>query len=307
MTEEEKKALEEQQAAEAAAAAQAAAGEAEGAAADAEGAAAVAEGAAGNGGGQQPNTAAGEAGGEGGSEGGGNEVSARDRFRQEYSGRYTDVDLSDDEAYVAHLNERLRERDGYEQAFNNMSDALGRSSMFNDMLEAAKENPDFDPVVWAVETGQLDMEAMQSDPEYAEKLADAQSKAMKRKVRQKELEDEQAKNVQPSIEMVNRVSEELGLSEEEKKDAFANMYRIMNDLIVNKVDEDLFRMVVAGMHSDQDREQAREEGYAEGVAKKVDEKLRSMPKQAERNGGRQTPRGEQQETPKRRESNMFGI
>ncbi len=235
-------------------------------------------------------------------------VSARDRFRRDYAERYPDEDLSDDEAYVNHLSGRLKERDGYEESFNNLTNAIGNSSEFVDMVEAAKADKtgEFDPVLWLVSNGRLDLEALQNDPEYAKKLAEAQKTSLEKKAKLKEIEQQSADNFQPSVDAINSVTEELGLSEEERNQVIASMYQVMDDLLVNKIDADNFRMFAQGLRHEGDVSEARENGYAEGLAQKVSNKVRSMPQQNTRMTGRQMSQPEATEK-ESSESNMFGV
>lgn len=240
--------------------------------------------------------------------------SARDAFRSEYSGNYPDEDLTDDEAYVNHLRGKLKERDDYEGMVNNITSSMGNSRVMTDMLnEASKEHTDedgnpvpFDPILWAIETGQLDWEALGSDPEYAKKVAEAQAKARSVEARRKELEDMAAQNLPESIESVNATAEELGHSQEQKEEVIALAYQIMNDLVLDKLTPETYRVLANGIAHDDDVENSRQLGRTEANAKRVTDKLRTLPDRPSRAGGRQTPsKARTEETED--EANMFGL
>lgn len=215
--------------------------------------------------------------------------SKKDAFRSRFSQRYPDLNMDDEDAYYDAANNMFDEYEGYEKYSNTLRDNIQSSPMFRDMFLAAKEQENFDPIVWAVETDRLDLNALQDDPEYSKKIGEASKKALERKTKSEEIDKQAAENWPATVEETRAKASELGLSDEDTKDIIGEMYQMMDDLIIGKVNMDVFEHLAKGRKHEADVEQARTEGRAEGLSTKVDEKLRKMPKKQEHISGQQAP------------------
>jgi hypothetical protein len=134
-------------------------------------------------------------------------------------------------------------------------------------------------------------------------VAKAQSDWLEKKTKSEELDAQAKANFPASMEAIKAKAEALGLTDEQAQEVIDDMYTIFDDMLVGKVSTDLFEMLAKGKNYDTAVAEAREEGVAEGLDTKVKETLRKMPKQSERNGGRQTAIKER--TPMKNEDNMF--
>ena len=222
--------------------------------------------------------------------------SMKDKFRERYSKRYPDVNMDDEEAYYGQANQMMDEYEGYEESSRKMRESLANSPVFAEMLVAAKGQDDFDPVIWMVKSKGFDLEALSSDPEYASKLAEAHNDYLEKRAKQDKIEEEMQANMPASVEAIRSKAQEMGLTDEQAQEVVGKMYKVMDDLIVGKLDPAIFEMMAKGMNYDNAVDNARAEGMAEGVSKKVDDKLRDL------SGKRETPRGRQaarQEPPMR--------
>lgn len=217
------------------------------------------------------------------------EPSRRDRFRQGISQRNADLNMDDEDAYYDYLDGQLSERDGYESKVNNLRDAMQGSPDFAEMLDDASQTEKYHPLMFLakkLQSGEVTLDELQSG-DFGEQIAKAQEDGAKVREQQKQIEDERAKNFDASLELVRKVQQEKGLSDEQVTEALGKMYQIMDDLIVNKVSEETFNAIVNSMNYDQAVADAKDEGRAEGMNTKVRDKLRSMPKPNERTGGAQ--------------------
>lgn len=226
--------------------------------------------------------------------------SNRDRFRERYAKRYPDVNMDDEEAYYDRANSLMDEYEGYENNSRQMREQLAKSPAFAEMMVAARGQEDFDPVVWMVQNRGLDLQALQDDPDYAKKLADAHSEHLKWLAKQKDIYEKTQENAPKSYEVVLAKAQEMGLSKEQAQEVVDNMYQIMEDLSVGKIDPSIFEIMAKGLNYNADLEAARAEGEAEGLSRKVDDKLRDLSQQASPSRGRQRAR---QEPPARQEVN----
>ena len=141
--------------------------------------------------------------------------SKRDLFRERMSKRYPDLNLDDEDAYYDQMGKAFDEYEGYEKNSKQLTDRMQASPAFRDMVIAAGKQDDFDPIIYLTEQRGLDLKALQDDPEYADKLAQAHSKYLEREAENKKIDDAMAENMPKSIEAIRKKSEELGLSEEQ--------------------------------------------------------------------------------------------
>lgn len=214
-------------------------------------------------------------------------MSKRDAYRERFAKRNSDIDMEDEDAYYDRLGKMMDEYETFENNARVMSERLGKSPLFSEMVVAAGKQDDFDPMIYLVENGGLDIESLRSDPEYSKKLAEARGKYMDKITEGKKIEEQLQANMPKSMEAVRNKAKELGLDDAKTGDVIESMYKIMDDLIVGIIDPAVFEMVAKGQSYDNDMESARQAGQAEGLKAKVEDKLRSLPKSSERNAGRQ--------------------
>lgn len=215
--------------------------------------------------------------------------SKRDLYRERFSKRYPDLNMDDEDAYYDQHNAMFDEYEGYERNTQKMRDRLKDSPILAEMIVAAGESQDFDPIVWMVEKHGLDLDALRDNPQYSKQLADAHATYLDNKSKAEEIERKVAENMPKSVDAVKAKAAELGLTDEQAAEIVGDMYRVMDDLIVGVIDPDIFELMSKGKNHDQDVENAHDVGLAEGLNKKIDDKLRTLPASNERISGRQAP------------------
>lgn len=236
-------------------------------------------------------------------EGATEQMSKRDAFRKRFSERNPDLNMDDEDAYYDAAGRSLDELDGYKQRADRLKKNIRRSPAFGDMVIAARDNENFDPIIWAVQSGQLDLEALQTDPDYKNSLADARAKYLKKLAKEEELKKELKANMPASAAAVKAKAEELGLDDAKREEIVGKMYSLMDDMIRGKIPVDLFEMIAKGATYDAAVADARAEGKAEGLNQKVDDKLRKFGDSPGAPAGRQTPPPEPQ--PQEEDDNPF--
>lgn len=226
-----------------------------------------------------------------------NTKSRKDAFRERYAKRNPGLNMEDEEAYYGSAENALNDLESYEESSRRMRSSLEKSPAFAEMITAAREQEDFDPVVWAVETGRLDLDALQSDKEYAAKLGDAHKAALERRASQEAIDKQFDENFPKSMEAINAKAAELGVDYETKTGIIGKMYELMDDMIVGKLSVDVFELLAKGNNYDEAVATARDEGVAEGLNTRVNDKLRTLKNQTSRSSGRQAPMRERKPEP----------
>ena len=216
------------------------------------------------------------------------ELSKRDAFRERFAKSNPDLNMDDEDAYYDAAGRMMDEYEGYKSRSDRLRENISRSPAFQDMVIASRDKDNFDPVLWMVETGQLDLDALKDDPEYAKKLAESRTKYLDNLASGKQLAEEQKANMPASIEAIQAKAEELGLEEAATEEIVGKVFALADDIIRGKIPVDVFVMLAKGAGYDKAVEDARAEGVAEGLNQKVDDKLRHMDTPAAP-AGRQTP------------------
>lgn len=229
--------------------------------------------------------------------------SKRDAFRGRISQRYPELDMDDEDAYYDRMNATLDEYEGYESNSRRLRESMERSPAMAEMMLAAREQDDFDPVVWMVMNKGLDLQALQDDPEYAEKLSAAHADYLAKNSKGQEIEKAMQENMPASVDGIRAKAQELGLTDEQAEEIVGKMYQNMDDLVHGIISPEIFELFAKGQRHDEDVATAREEGMAQGLNKKVEDKLRTLDKPGERISGVQTP--VKPSAPKKKSDNMF--
>lgn len=229
--------------------------------------------------------------------------SKRDNFRGRFSKRYPDLNMDDEEAYYDQAGKMMDEYEGYENNSRRLRESMGKSPAMQEMLLAARDQEDFDPVIWMVQQKGLDLQALQDDPDYSQKLSEAHESYLNRMAQSDEIEKAMNENMPASVEAIRSKAQELGLDDAKTQEIVGKMYQVMEDLIMGKMDPEIFAMLAKGGSYDDAVSTARDEGMAQGLSQKVDDKLRTLDNRKEYVGGAQTP--VKPSEPKKKERNMF--
>lgn len=237
-----------------------------------------------------------------------NAPSKRDQFRSRIAEDYPDLDIDDEDAYYDAANQRYDELKSFRTNTQNFRDALDldaeQRGTFNEMILAASKQKDFDPVIWLVENGGLDLDALRDDPDYARKLGEARKKYLDQVSDGDRITREFEENAPASIQAINQYCADNNIDDQTKTDAIGQMYDLIDNLMVGKMPVELFQLVVNGVNHDNDVDYAREAGKAEGKQTKVTDKVRKLKK-----SDRVSPTQQSAATTPAAadESNMFGL
>lgn len=229
--------------------------------------------------------------------------SKKETFKERFSKRYPDLDMEDEDAYYGQAGSMMDEYEGYENNARKLRESMDKSPVFAEMMAAARDTEGFDPIVWMVERKGLDLDALKDDPEYVKKLGEAREKHLQTMAAQADIDKQVETNMPKTIEAVKKKQQEMGLTDEQADEVVAQLYKVMDDLIVGIISPEQFEAQAKAMNYDKDVQAAHDEGVAQGLQTKVEDKLRSLETKPERPGGRQMPM--QERKPKNRPKNPF--
>ena len=141
----------------------------------------------------------------------------RDSFMERMKGKYPDREFADDEAVFGQIS------DDYDQYDKELSGYRDREKQFSDMFSSDPRSVSFltrwkdgeDPAVGLVRLFGEDIREAIDDPERQEEMAAANKEYLDRVTKEKELEDLYQKNVKDSLESINTIQSEMGLSDED--------------------------------------------------------------------------------------------
>lgn len=210
--------------------------------------------------------------------------SNKDKFRENFSKTFPDVDMNDEDAYFGALNDqtdqyakdksRLEELEADQRSFGEALDSDPRLSEL--FLEMTKDGGK--PIDFLIEHYAKEFSDVVNDPDnedYRKALAQKITEDVTAAKERKDLEAESEANIGPSLDALSKVAGEMGLSEEETADAFGRFLDFTKDLMVDKVSEEMWRIFINGLYHADDVAKALEEGEARGRNAKIREKLRS--------------------------------
>lgn len=233
------------------------------------------------------------------------EISPKERYMQRIKEGNPDLNMEDENAFYEAANQRYDDYDKLNKGMDGIRSVMNSNPYFADMLAEATKNKDLDPVIYMIEKGNIDLEALANDEEYSAKVAEARAKWLDENTKARELEDKIAENLPKSIEACKNKGKELGLSDEETDNVIARYFGLLDDIEEGVLAPDVFELLAKGDMHDADVETAKKQGEANGRATKVRETLQKMPKSAPYNAGVQQSGIEQ--PAREKESNMFGF
>ena len=229
--------------------------------------------------------------------------SRRDAFRKRVSERYPDLDMDDEDAYYEQMGKTMDEYEGYERNTQRLREAMEKSPEMVRMLNAARDQENFDPLAYLFENASGDILALAQDPDGAKKFGEMRAEQLKRQAEGEDIKKALTENMPNSVSAIKAKAQELGIPDEQAQEIVGQMFQVMDDLVHGKIDPEVFAMMAKGRNYDNAVEQARDEGKVEGLNQKVNDKLRTLEGKQERVSGVQSPM--KTPAPKKKVHNMF--
>lgn len=191
--------------------------------------------------------------------------------------RHPDSEYADDEALFGQIDDDYADYDRrlgeYEEREGKMAKLLGkdpRAAQFISDL-AKGEDP------WIAVLKRLGAEGvtdLMNDPSKQEAYAEANKEYVARVAREKDLEKEYETNFAESMNLLQQIQTEQGLSDEVVDAAMDIVMRMVNDAVVGKFSRETIDMALKMVSRDADIENARSEGEVAGRNAKIEAQLR---------------------------------
>lgn len=202
--------------------------------------------------------------------------SKRELALERLRGKYPEETFDDDEQIFGRINDEYAQYDselaGYKERegkFSNMFTSDPRSARL--MMEW-KEGTD--PAVALMRLYGEDIKAALDDPEKQDAIAEANREYMERVAKESEYEKEYTSNLTNSINTLEKIQQELGLSDEQIDEAMKLLITIAKEAMLGKFTEETIRMAIKARNYDADVAQAGAEGEVRGKNTRVTEQLR---------------------------------
>ena len=202
--------------------------------------------------------------------------SKRELLMERLAKKYPDKDFSDDESLFGQISDDYdasdEELNGYKEREGKFADLLTSDPRSASFLVDWKEGKN--PLIALIERfGEEDFRDALDDPALREQLSEANQKFIERVAKEKELEEEYNSNITETLDYLDKLQEEDGLSDEEIAETVQFLANIVKDGIVGKFTPESIEMARKALHHDENVAVASEEGEVRGRNAKIEEKL----------------------------------
>lgn len=202
--------------------------------------------------------------------------SKRESTLERLRAKYPEEQFEDDEQIFGRIN------DEYDEYDNELAGYKEREGKFSDMFtsdpRSARLMMDWrdgeDPAVALLRLYGEDIKEAIDDPEKQEAIAAANKEYMSRVTKEKEYEEEYSKNLEQSLNLLAKVQNEKGLSDEQIDEAMSWFIGVAKDAMLGKFGPETIDMIIKAQNYDNDVALASEEGEVRGKNMKVKETLR---------------------------------
>lgn len=207
--------------------------------------------------------------------------SRRDGFTERLKQKYPDREWPDDEALFGQISE---DYDEYDNTVNGYKDREGKlTELFTKDPRNAQFITDMargeDP--WINVIKRLGLEGVTdliNNPEKQEAYAKANQEYVDKLAEEQSIEEEYNQNFSASLQVLEKVQSEQGLSDEQIDAAYDLIIGIANDAVLGKISEETVLMALKAVNHDADVEAATHEGVIAGRNYKAEENLRKPKK-----------------------------
>lgn len=206
--------------------------------------------------------------------------SKRDSFIERLKGKYPDKQFADDEEIYGTINDDYDDYDNrikhYEKDNKEFSDMMGLDPRMGQLMAGLMKGGDL--VTGFVSLFGPEIADAYDDPEMMEKLAKANKEYLERVSKNKELEDEYTKNLEDSLQAIEKIKEERGYTDEQVDEGLEKLCQIGYDVIVGKFTPEALDFAFKGISHDADVEDAAHEAEVRGRNANIEERLKKRTK-----------------------------
>lgn len=204
----------------------------------------------------------------------GNEVvtSKKQSFLERQRQRFPDMNLEDEEALFAKINEDYDSYDARLKANDEenarIADLFNRDSRSTAFLLDWRDGKD--PVIALIEKFGDDFREALDNPEMLEKFAEANKKHNEKLLLSEKLNKESEENLDASLDALDEAQKESEVDDEVAKSAFELYNAVINDGIINKVSKETWGLFIKAVCYDQAVADAAHEGEVRGRNSTID-------------------------------------
>ncbi len=222
----------------------------------------------------------------------------RDRYASMWKEDNPDVDFEDKEARYERMGKDREELRQLRSSGRQLTGILSKHRWLGAMLQDKEEHP----LVWMAKNG-IDPRVALDEPEVMQKVTDAFSEWEQRQAAGEAAEAAKDEAIAHSVEELDAVQQEYGLSDEQKNRMFEHFWDdIWLPAWSGEVSKDTWVALLHAMNYDTDMANAREEAAMQARNEKHTNKLKTFDEQqvppSFSQGGRQSV------TPKRKKDSM---
>lgn len=232
--------------------------------------------------------------------------SARSRMMERMKTRHPDTEFADDdedalyEAMNADMDADAEELSGLREREQKLVSMLENDPRTATFLASWMKGEN--PYVAMARIFGSDMFDLADDPEFADKMAEANKEYHERLAKSKNLEEEHKKNWSASMDMLDKLEDE-GYPAEDLTYAIEKLGKIADDGSKGHFSEEDVLMVITAKNRDKDIEEARHEAEVKGRNAKIKE----MKRNANSGDGVTALGGGTQSAPSNRDRGIFGL
>lgn len=196
----------------------------------------------------------------------------RDRYAAMFGEDNPDIDFEDKESrYGRMADERERYR-SMRDSGKKLSGILDKHRWIGAMLMDGEENP----LVWMAKNG-IDIKAALDDPEVMQKVTDAFDGWTQKQADGEAAEQAKDAAIAKSVEALDAVQQEFGLSDEQKNRMFEHFWdEVFLPAFAGEVSKDTWVALMHSMNYDQDIANAREEAALQARNEKFNNKVKNF-------------------------------
>ena len=200
----------------------------------------------------------------------------RDAFTERLRGKYPDQSFDDDEALFGRISDDYDEYDarikGHEESDKRLLDMFNsdpRSAQL--FMHMSRGESIVAPLIRLFGT---DIKEAIDDPAKLDEIEALQKEYLERVTEEKGLQEQYDSNLAASLESIDLLQKEMGLSDDEVDAAMERLSLMANEFIIGKITPETLRLMFDAIHHDEDVAAAAEEGEVRGRNAKIEEKLR---------------------------------
>lgn len=196
----------------------------------------------------------------------------RDRYASMWAEDNPDVDFEDKEARYERMGKDREELRHLRSSGRQLSGLLDKHRWLGAMLMDEEENP----LVWLSKNG-IDIKAALDDPEVMAKVTGAFDEWKKKQADGEAAEAAKDEAIAKSIEALDALQAEVGLSDEQKNRMFEYFWdEVWLPAFSGEVSKDTWTAIMHAMNYDQDLQNAREEAAIQARNEKHANKVKSF-------------------------------